>query len=365
MFYKLGLSLAGAALALSGAIALAGEGGKAADGKEAFGIGEPAPEFRAGRWLNGPVVERFEPGRIYVMEFWATWCGPCRAAMPHLSELARKHADRVTIIGVDILEKGDDPLKIDAKVDRFMADGGNAMKYPVCRDTSDLYLTNEWYKRSGSPGIPATIVVDGKGNIAWLGNPAAGLDKALDDLVAGTFDYKASAVDAGQKFSKAEELNAVLVPVFDALQAKEWARVVKLADEAAARDEKYRTLLRLPRYQALLHVDEEEARKSAHTAMAGQRMAREMATIIAKEDGLSKETYALAFRAVDGQTDGASMLALASLNFRLGQPSKAVELQQQLIEIVRSMNALPVDMEPLEEDLKKYQEAVRAAAPPR
>ncbi len=339
-----------------------------AQAKETFRIGDPAPEFRAGRWLNGQPVERFEPGQIYVLEFWATWCGPCIAAMPHLSELARKHARKVTMIGVNIQERGDDPAKIDRQVDRFMDNGGKAMQYPVCRDTPDGYLTKEWYERSGLAGIPATIVVDGKGKIAWLGNPAVGLDKALDQLVAGSFDYQASSTEAAAKARRAQEISEVMTPVSLAVQAKEWSKAMTLINAAVAKDAKYAGVLTSFRYLALLHVNEAEAYAQTLAAAEGSENRRYLASIIAKEDGLSKRMYDLAAGAVDGQSDPSSLQAMAMLSYRRGEPAKAVELQKRLIEVATEMKTAPVYMDALEEDLKKFEAAVgqpgEQASPP-
>ncbi len=329
----------------------------AAQAKETFRIGEPAPEFRAGRWLNGEPVEGFKPGQIYVLEFWATWCGPCIAAMPHLSELARKHAGKVTMIGVNIQEKGDDLAKIDRQVDRFMAQGCKAMQYPVCRDTPDKYLTQEWYERSGLAGIPATIVVDGKGRIAWLGNPVIGLDKALDQLLAGNFNYEASSADAAAKARRTQELTEVVTPVSQAVFAKDWTRAMALIEAAVARDPKYAGFLTPFRYMTLLHVNEDEAYAQTLAAVEGPRKGRDLASIVAKEDGLSKRMYELAARAVDGETDPSSLQARATLSYRLGEPAKAVELQKQLIGVAKEMKITPTYTDALEEDLKKFETA--------
>ncbi len=64
-------------------------------------IGDTAPPIDIAHWIKGDKIEEFESGKVYVMEFWATWCGPCRASMPHLSKLQEQYTDYdVTFIGV-------------------------------------------------------------------------------------------------------------------------------------------------------------------------------------------------------------------------------------------------------------------------
>ncbi len=63
-------------------------------------IGDNAPAISVDHWVKGGAIDGFEDGQVYVMEFWATWCGPCVSSMPHLSGLQDEYGDRVKIIGV-------------------------------------------------------------------------------------------------------------------------------------------------------------------------------------------------------------------------------------------------------------------------
>ena len=74
-------------------------------------IGDAAPPLRVRAWLKGNPIQQFEKGRIYVVEFWATWCHPCKVAMPHLSELAREYRNKVTFLGIDVTKRARPPWR--------------------------------------------------------------------------------------------------------------------------------------------------------------------------------------------------------------------------------------------------------------
>src|SRR5690606_432472 len=98
--------------------------------------GNKAPKHAISEWVKCDPITKFEKGQVYVVEFWATWCGPCIAGMPHVSELQKEYGDKVKIIGVNIW---DDP----ANVDPFMKDrgeqqsGDQLMGYRVAIEAKD------------------------------------------------------------------------------------------------------------------------------------------------------------------------------------------------------------------------------------
>jgi thiol-disulfide isomerase/thioredoxin len=144
-------------------------------------IGDPAPSLRLSAWIKGEPVKKFEKGRVYVLEFWATWCKPCIAEMPHLSALARKYKDKITFLGIDILE-----AKSMRKVKNFVDSMGNRMDYNVAMADSN-FMQTEWINASGKPALPGSFVVDAEGRLAWFGHPSQ-LDEVLSKIANNSWN---------------------------------------------------------------------------------------------------------------------------------------------------------------------------------
>ena len=176
----------------------------AANGQETqpplLNIGDPAPSLQMRGWLKGKPIRGFERGRVYVVEFWATWCGPCIAAMPHLSLVASKYKKTVTVIGVDVMEK--DPSMKHLKT--FVDNMGNAMDYPVATEDSN-FMATRWLNASGETGIPVAFVVSREGRVAWIGHPND-LDEALPKILNNSDSMDIEKASAERKLNKRLEM---------------------------------------------------------------------------------------------------------------------------------------------------------------
>lgn len=146
--------------------------------------GDPAPELRVSQWIKGDPIARFEKGQVYVVELWATWCGPCRRSVPHLTELAKKHGKDVVIIGISVREVGDD---IVGGVRRFVAEMGDRMQYHVAMDSADKGTERLWQDAALRRGIPVAFIVGKDGRLAWIGHPMVMADP-LQRVIEGNFD---------------------------------------------------------------------------------------------------------------------------------------------------------------------------------
>jgi len=151
--------------------------------KQLLGIGDQAPQLEVHKWLKGTPVKGFEKGKVYVVECWATWCGPCIMAMPHLSELAQKYRNKVTIIGVSVWESNSKPVPDAVALQSFVDKKGKDMDYTVAMDNpATNKFADAWLKAAGLKGIPATFVIDRNGTIAWMGHPLD-VDSILHQIV--------------------------------------------------------------------------------------------------------------------------------------------------------------------------------------
>jgi len=138
-------------------------------------LGVAAPPLTGLEWVkNGPV--ELKPGTVYVVEFWATWCPPCRKSIPHLTELQHKYKDKnLTIVGIST-ERVD-------KVKPFVEERGSEMDYAVAVDTTGAASRGymDAFRRNT---IPSAFVVDAGGKIVWVGHPLDNMDAVIEKALA-------------------------------------------------------------------------------------------------------------------------------------------------------------------------------------
>ncbi|MFA5849237.1 MAG: TlpA disulfide reductase family protein [Bacteroidales bacterium] len=263
-------------------------------------IGDPAPELKV-TWLKGTPVDSIAKDKIYVVEFWATWCGPCKAAMPHLSELAKQYEGKVTFIGVDVWEKGSESKTYDTftpMLKEFVASMGDKMAYNIAMDNNDMHMANKWMKASGQGGIPATFLIkDGK--IIWMGHPIK-LDKILEEVLAGTYDMASTAKSFNEETEKMQNKMAPYMAlnkaVADAVAAKDFSTALNAIDNAMVTiDPMFKLPVYLLKFTTYLEYDVPQALAFAKDwTKETPSVKLVIADAITKKDGLPKEAYQFA-----------------------------------------------------------------------
>ncbi len=146
-------------------------------------VGDPAPATRPETMLQGEAVKDFQKGEVYVFECWASWCGPCIAAIPHLNELHKQMGKKgVVITGVNVWESERDAASAERAKD-FLKAQADKMSYRVA--LGGKAFIKDWLEAAEVNGIPHAFVV-AEGKIAWTGHPAQLTAEMLGDILTGT-----------------------------------------------------------------------------------------------------------------------------------------------------------------------------------
>ena len=323
--------------------------------------GDPAPALHPAKWLKGSPVNGFEKGKVYVVEFWATWCGPCKANIPHLTELAHQYKDRVSITGVSIWESSDptDSSYI-SKVEKFVQSEGDKMDYNVAVDGPQGEIATAWMTAAGEKGIPASFIVGKDGRIAWIGYPAK-LGQALDDVLADKFDV------AAEKSRRDTDLKLVR-PLDEALAKKDYKRTLELIDDIVAQQPSTAPAHTYNRLIALYHID-----VSGGIALSDKILAesnheigayRMMASIFATQPDLPPEAckYGQKIMAEALEKNDMTYLFLAmNADFcaNMGDKSGAAKSQEKAVAAAEKDSHAPADfVDSMRKKLDKYKAAL-------
>lgn len=183
----------------------------------------PANALEGVTWVQGEEVKSFdEKGKVYIIENWATWCGPCIAVIPHVNELNKKYADKgLVIVGMNVWEDGLE------KVQDFVKKQGDGMSYRVAYSGGkSSKFTDRVLKPAGVRGIPhALIVRDGKLMVAL--HPSKIDDALIEEVMGGSFDGVAYEKKQAAAEKAQAELSAKIRPL---IQKGDWDGLKALAN---------------------------------------------------------------------------------------------------------------------------------------
>lgn len=281
-------------------------------------LGDPAPALEVTEWIKGEKTDLAagKDKHVYVVEFWATWCPPCRESIPHLSSLQQRYKDKGLIV-VGLSSEGPEEVK------PFVARMGENMNYTVGID-KDNKTAQAYMLPFGVRGIPHAFVVDKTGKLAWHGHPGGSLEWAVKQALAGKLDLETS---------KAMIQTEKLIPEY-----------FKLAMEGE--DSKRATIL---------------GGRIVADAATNPDLLSEFALTILFEKDLAIRDKRLALKAAKSAFDTSSgkelmpVVAYARALFENGQSTEAVTQQKQALKLCRTQDQIAL----IEKDLKEFEAKAR------
>jgi len=200
----------------------------------ALTIGSPAPALAVESWVRGRPLAKFEPGRVYIVEFFAT-CGPCAKAMSGLVQLQEKYRDRaVEVVGVAAAERGPTADAAKARLDKWLNAKVPNLNYRIALNDSGE-MNKLWLKPSTSPTIPVSFVIDRDGRIAMIDHPSR-LDDLLPKILEGTWrDSNEAELEERRRITQNEQVArrfAMQDELTSAMKAENWAGALSIIEQA-------------------------------------------------------------------------------------------------------------------------------------
>ncbi|MSR43844.1 MAG: redoxin domain-containing protein [Phycisphaerales bacterium] len=296
------------------------------DATPKLAVGSVAPSIDGLEFVQG---EPSPSAKVRVVEFWATWCGPCRQSIPHLNELYQAQCGK----GLDVIGVSDEAR---AKVEPFIRKLGAQMSYAVAIDPDKL-INAAFMGASGQNGIPCAFVIGQDGKIVFIGHPMSDeFTRAVKLSLAGRYDPVLSA--------KAQPL---LEAARRAIKLKNFQDGYRQYDEVIAMGPEVFTDVALERYRVIVN----EEKNIAASKLYAQAMilafvdAKDLSALSDLAITLSSDprmrsydndlalTAAQVMLEASSKSDPSANSTLASVFYARGEFAKAVEAQKKAIRL--------------------------------
>jgi len=305
--------------------------------------GSPAGDV-AVKVIQGAPFESIQNGRVYVVEFWATWCGPCLQSMPHISTLQEEYGDAVQFIGVT----DEDAETVTGFMQQESPSGktwSDVLGYTIALDDDSATWEN-YMTAADQGGIPCAFIVEQSGKVAWIGHPM-NIDEPLARVVNGDFDVVAAA--------KIFETEKQLQPALRSGDFEQALEILNILLESEPSSLQYgmmkmQALGILNRPAEIVTWAAGLVEDHAENAL----LQNEIAWILCNQEGLTTEGFELALQAANTAnqiTDGSepSILdTMARVHYRKRDLQSAVEWQKKAV-------ALDTANERMQQTLEEYE----------
>jgi thiol-disulfide isomerase/thioredoxin len=368
--------------AVVAALSWHGAAAQEATGDDLLTIGSDAPALDVEHWVQDGEgkfgkVTKFEKGRVYVVEFWATWCGPCIMSMPHIVDTQKKYAGK----GVQIVSISDEPLEtVEEFLERELPPNIAAESKDItnfkeltksyCLTTDpDGSSSKEYMAAAGQNGIPCAFIVGKDAKVEWIGHPME-MDEPLDQVVNNKWDREKFGTEFKERQEQERIMQEAQTQVLGLVRKKKFPEALAKLDEFVEKAKPQEMKLNLLMFKLNLHqaANSEPAEVNgtfeslfklvADDPMMSNQIAwtvwemNDAGRIDSKD--LLKQARDLAKNATAKQSGNMKAMTLdtvAHLEYTLGNGEEALKLQEEAVSLADAEGK-----EQLEEFLKSLQE---------